>query len=227
MPAATAAPTGLPLIDLMLNVPGYWTEAEHLHWWPSMLPSHREVAAAYLTPTLLQRYGDGPAVRAQARHLARAEGPAGAAFSAVLARALGDRSTQEPVDVLLEVAARDELPAAEIGRQAGLLLASGEVRMIDMIAALDDAARRGGHAQVWRIAAAALPALLPAPGRRPRSGMTGFVTLARTAADWCGARGEIPEVRDMAARKGNSGLLREIRRLHDQLTGGAGAGQEG
>ncbi|RGA04514.1 hypothetical protein DI270_013600 [Microbispora triticiradicis] len=227
-PAAVAAPTGLPLIDLVLSVPGHWAEPEHVHWWPSTLPSHREVAAAYLTPHLLQHYWYGPVVRAQARHLARAEGPAGPAFSAVLARALGDRNTREPVDVLLEVAARDELPAAEIGRQAGLLLVSGEVRMIDMVAALDEAARRGGHDQVWRIAAAALPALLPAPGERPRGGLTGFVTLARMAAEWCDARGEIPEVRDVAARKGNSGLLREIRRLHDRLTEGTdGTGQEG
>ncbi|WP_405085889.1 DUF6493 family protein [Microbispora sp. NBC_01389] len=225
VPAAVAAPTGLPLIDLVLSVPSHWSESEHVHWWPSMLPSHREVAAAYLTPHLLQRYWHGPAVRAQARPLARAEGPAGPAFATVLARALGDRNTQEPVDVLLEVAARGELPTAEIGRQTGLLLVSGEVRMIDMVAALDEVARRGGHDQVWRIAAAALPALLPAPGERPRGGLTGFVTLARMAAEWCGARGEIPEVRDTAARKGHSGLLREVRRLHSQLTGGTG--QEG
>ncbi|MGW0448979.1 hypothetical protein ACWDWV_26805, partial [Streptosporangium sandarakinum] len=93
---------------------------------------------------------------------------------------------------------------------------------------------------VWRIAAAALPALLPAPGERPRNGLARFVTLAATAAEWCGARGEIPEVRDTAARKGNSEWLREVRRLHDRLTGGApgtadtnstgtgtGTGQEG
>ncbi|MGI5284551.1 DUF6493 family protein [Nonomuraea polychroma] len=226
VPTATAAPTGLPLVDLMLTVPQSSAEAEHREWWPSMLPSHREVAAAHLMPHVLRRYwGDPPVGPEEARDLARAEGPAGAAFAAVLARVLGDPQMPASVDVLLEVAARDELPAAEIGHQVGLLVASGEVRMIDMVAALDSAARRGAHAHVWRVVAAALPALLPAPGGRPRNGLAAFVTLAVMTAWWSGARGEIPEVRAMAARKGNSGLLREIRRLHDQLA--SGTGQEG
>ncbi|MFF5207546.1 DUF6493 family protein [Streptosporangium sp. NPDC000396] len=221
VPTATTAPVGLPLVDLILGVPQHWAQAEHREWWPSMLPSHREVAAAYLMPYVLRRFWrESPVGPEPARALARAEGPAGAAFSAVLARVLGDPQMPESVDVLLEVTARDELPAAEIGRQIGLLVASGEVRMIDMVAALDAAARQGAHAQVWRIAAAALPALLPAPGERPRNGLAGFVTLAIAVAEWCDARGEIPEVRAMAARKGSSGLLREIRRLHDRLTDG-------
>ncbi|MFB9631926.1 DUF7824 domain-containing protein [Nonomuraea helvata] len=223
VPTATAVPTGLPLVDLMLSSPSYGSDAANLEWWPSMLPSHREVAAAHLMPYVLRRYyGETPVGPEQARALARAEGPAGAAFAVVLARVLGDPKMPESVDVLLEVAARDELPAAEIGRQAGLLAVSGEARLIDLVAALDAAARRGAHAHVWRIAAAALPELLPPPGGRPRHGLAGFVTLAITAAEWCGARGEIPEVRDMAARKGNSGLLREVRRLHDLLVSAPG-----
>ncbi|GAB2469045.1 hypothetical protein GCM10027187_41430 [Streptosporangium sandarakinum] len=222
VPTATAVPVGLPLVDMMLGVPRHSADAEHLEWWPSTLPAHREVAAAHLMPYALRRSWNDPSLRlGQIRHLARAEGPAGAAFSTMLACVLGEPGTPESVDVLLEVAARDELPAAEVGRQVGLLLASGEVRMIDMVAALDAAAGRGAHAHVWRIAAAALPTLLPAPGERPRNGLARFVTLAATAAEWCGARGEIPEVRDTAARKGNSEWLREVRRLHDRLTGGA------
>ncbi|GGS50058.1 hypothetical protein GCM10010156_05970 [Planobispora rosea] len=223
VPTATAAPTGLPLVDLVLGVPRRWAEERHREWWPSMLPSHREVAAAYLMPYVIRRSRNGPSAGPEpSRDLARAEGPAGAAFAAVLARDLGDPHLPGSVEVLLEAAARGELPAAEIGRQAGLLLASGEVRMTDMIAALDAAARRGAHEHVWRIAAAALPVLLPAPGGRPLNGLAGFVMLAATAAEWSGARGAIPEVRDMAARKGSSGLLREIRRLHERLTAGTG-----
>lgn len=226
VPSATAAPTGLPLVDLMLSVPEHSGDAEHRAWWPSMLPSHREVAAAYLTSHVLRRYWVEDTVGPeQARELARAEGPVGTAFAVVLARVLGDPRLPESVDVLLETAARDELPAAEVGRQTGLLVAGGEVRMIDMIAGLEAAARRGAHAHVWRIAATALPTLLPAPGERPRNGLAAFVALAAAAAEWSGARGEIPEVRAMAARRGGSGLLREIRRLHDLLTGDDG--QEG
>ncbi|MBE1582046.1 DUF6493 family protein [Nonomuraea angiospora] len=226
VPSATAAPTGLPLVDLMLSVPEHSGDAEHRAWWPSTLPSHREVAAAYLMPCVFRRFwGEDTVGPEQARALARAEGPVGTAFAVVLARVLGDPRMPESVDVLLESAARDELPAEEVGRQAGLLLASGELRMIDMIAALEAAARRGAHAHVWRIAATALPILLPAPGERPRNGLADFVALAAAAAGWSGARGEIPEVRAMAARRGGSGLLREIRRLHDLLTGDDG--QEG
>lgn len=224
VPKATATSTGLPLVDLVLgvppsSVPPYWGEGRDYEWWPSMLPSHREVAAAYLMPHLLWHWWNATSV---VRDLVRAEGPPGAMFSVALARLLGDPQMPESVDILLEAAARDELPTAEIGRQVGLLLASGEVRMIDMVTALDAAARRGAHAQVWKITAAALPFLLPAPGRRPHSGLAKFVALTRAAAEWCGARGEIPEIRDMAARKGNSGLLREIRQLHDRLTGDTG-----
>jgi hypothetical protein len=226
VPSATAAPTGLPLVDLMLSVPEHRGDAEHRAWWPSTLPSHREVAAAYLMPCVFRRFwGEDTVGPEQARALARAEGPVGTAFAVVLARVLGDPRMPESVDVLLETAAREELPAEEVGRQTGLLVASGEVRMIDMIAALEAAARRGAHAYVWRIVAAALPALLPAPGERPRNGLAAFVGLAAAVAGWSGARGGISEVRAMAARRGGSGLLREIRRLHDLLTGDDG--QEG
>ncbi|SDH70767.1 DUF6493 family protein [Nonomuraea jiangxiensis] len=225
VPTATFVPTGLPLVDMVLGVERRWAEAEHLAWWPSTLPSHREVAAAHLMPYVNRRfYGETRVGPEMARELARAEGPVGAAFAMVLARILGDPDMPESVDVLLETAARDELPAAEVGRHVGLLVAAGEVRVIDVTTALDAAARRGAHEHVWRIAAAALPTLLPPPGVRPRNGLAGFVTLAATTAEWCGARGEIPEVGDMAARKGTSGLLREARRLHDLLTG---TGQEG
>ncbi|MEV0147923.1 MULTISPECIES: DUF6493 family protein [unclassified Nonomuraea] len=226
VPEATLEPTGLPLVDLMLGVPRHCAEAQHSDWWDSTLPSHREVAAAHFMPYVLRRHWGGPSIGPeQARALVRADGPAGAACAVVLARVLGDPRMPESVDVLLEAAARDELPASEIGRQAGLLVASGEVRMVDMVAALDAAARWGAHAHVWRMAAAALPVLLPPPGGRSHNGLAEFVRLAVLAAEWCGARGEIPEVRDMAARKGSSGLLREVRRLHDRLTGGPG--QEG
>ncbi|MER7134864.1 hypothetical protein ABT338_38350, partial [Streptosporangium saharense] len=126
-------------------------------------------------------------------------------------------------DVLVEAATRDGLPVAEIGRRAGLLVAAGRIKVADLTATLDTAARLGAHESVWRIAAAALPALLPSPGERPRTGLAGFVTLAATVAGWCGARDEIPPVRDLAARKGGSVLLREVRALHDLLTLGTGA----
>ncbi|GAA3163949.1 hypothetical protein GCM10020001_105960 [Nonomuraea salmonea] len=71
---------------------------------------------------------------------------------------------------------------------------------------------------MWEIMAAALPVVLPEPGARPRNGSAAFVALAGTVARWCGARGEIPRVRDLAARRGSSALLSELRALHALLT---------
>jgi len=231
VPVTKAAPTGLPLVDMMLRVAGHAGETNHLDLWPSMLPSHREVAAAHLLPYLSKPYHGEAALR-RLWNLARAEGPAGPAFAGMFARALGARRPAgtvnapppEGVKLLLEVAARDELPEAEIGRALADLLGGGVVRMVDVVAALDAAARHGAAGHVWRIAAAALPGLLPAPGERPRNGLARFVAAAHAAAEWSGARGVLPEVRDMAARRGGSDLLREVRKLHDLLAGGA---QEG
>ncbi|MBB4915620.1 DUF7824 domain-containing protein [Streptosporangium saharense] len=220
-PVITAATTGLPLADLMFRASRRRDGDGHLDWWPSTLPSHREVAAAHLVPyALVGSWGTRTVRLEQARDLVRAEGPVGEAFSTVLARTLGDPRTSEAADVLVEAAARDGLPVAEIGSQAGVLVAAGRIKVADLTATLDTAARLGAHESVWRIAAAALPTLLPAPGERSRTGLAGFVTLAATVAGWCGARGEIPEVRDLAARRGGSGLLREVRALHDLLTVG-------
>ncbi|MGP4099689.1 hypothetical protein [Nonomuraea sp. KM90] len=55
-----------------------------------------------------------------------------------------------------------------------------------MVTALEAAARRGACAQVWRIAVAALPVLLPAPGVRPRNGLAGSVAPATEAAGGAG-----------------------------------------
>ncbi|MFF0574423.1 DUF7824 domain-containing protein [Streptosporangium saharense] len=218
-PVITAAPTGLPLADLMFRASRRRDGDGHLDWWPSTLPSHREVAAAHLVPyALVGSWGTRTVRLEQARDLVRAEGPVGEAFSTVLARTLGDPRTSEAADVLVEAATRDGLPVAEIGRQAGVLVAAGRIKVADLTATLDTAARLGAHESVWRIAAAALPTLLPAPGERSRTGLAGFVTLAATVAGWCGARGEIPQVRDLTARRGGSVLLREVRALHDLLT---------
>ncbi|WP_406675100.1 DUF6493 family protein [Nonomuraea sp. N2-4H] len=220
--------TGLPLVDLMFRRFEHHVLAHHLDWWPAMLPSHREVAAAHLTRGLLRGTDEWTLYAQYARSLARAEGPVGESFAVVLARLLGDaRQRPEAVEVLLEVAARGELPAGELGRQVGLMLKSRKARMGDMVAALGEAAERGAHAQVWSIAVAALPVLLPAPGQRPRNGLAGFVVLAARVAGWCGARGEIPQVRDLASRKGSSALLRELRGLHTLLTSPGGHGSAG
>ncbi|MBB5132471.1 hypothetical protein HNP84_002187 [Thermocatellispora tengchongensis] len=217
-PEANAAPTGLPLVDLVLGkVRHHDVQGTHLAWWPATLPSHREVAAAHLLPYLLPSYWS-PVLGDEVTRLVRAEGPVGSALALLLARMLADPRRPEEVEPVLELAARGELPAAELGRQLALLLRVGRVRMGELVTGLDTLAREGGHAQAWQATAAALPLLLPATGKRPRHGLAGLLALATTLATWCGARGEIPEVRDTAARAGSSDLVREARRLHALLT---------
>jgi hypothetical protein len=89
--------------------------------------------------------------------------------------------------------------------------------MSQVSSALEDAARRGAHRQVWEIMRGLLPVFLPAPGERAHTGHTRALEFAVDAAHWAGARGTIPEVAAIAARKGSSGLIRAARRLSEHL----------
>ncbi len=219
VPSLRAPATGLPLVDRMFVDPPRYGDRVQPSWWPSMFPSHREVAAAYLSHRLRHDQWHHMAVRpGQLRELARLDGPPGAAVALVLARLLGNPDTPEAVDVLLTMAGRGDLPAAELGGQAAALVGYDQIKLVHLTAALESAARQGAHEEVWTAVAAALPSLLPQAGDRPRHGLTGFVELAATTAAWCRARGTIPEIEAMAARRGSSGLLREARRLHGLLT---------
>ncbi|MEU4534487.1 DUF6493 family protein [Streptosporangium sp. NPDC023825] len=219
VPSLRAPATGLPLVDRMFVDSPRHGDGVQPSWWPSMFPSHREVAAAYLSRQLGHDQWHHMAVRpGHLRELARLDGPPGTAVALVLARLLGNPDTPEAVDVLLTMAGRGDLPAAELGRQAAVLVEYDQIKLVHLTAALESAARQGAHEEVWTAVAAALPALLPRAGERPRHGLTGFVELAATTAAWCRARGAIPEIETMAARRGSSGLLREARRLHGLLT---------
>ncbi|MFF3439537.1 DUF6493 family protein [Streptosporangium sp. NPDC002721] len=219
VPSVRAQATGQLLVDRTFATSSGRGDGLHLAWWPSMFPSHREVAAAHLSRHLLNHPWYHPTVQtSHLRELARLDGPPGAAVALLLARMLGDPDTPEAVDVLLTMAGRGDLPAAELGRRAAELVEYDQTKLVHLTAALESAARQGAHEEVWTAVAAALPSLLPRAGRRPRHGLAGFVELAATTAAWCGARGVIPEIEAMAARKGSSGLLREARRLHGLLT---------
>ncbi|MER5646829.1 DUF6493 family protein [Streptosporangium sp. NPDC002524] len=219
VPSVRAQATGLPLVDRMFVDSPRQGGGIQPAWWPSMFPSHREVAAAYLSQQLQHEQWHHMAVRpGQLRELARLDGPPGTAVALVLARLLGNPDTPEAVDVLLTMAGRGDLPAAELGGQAAALVGHDQIKLVHLTAALESASRQGAHKEVWTAVAAALPSLLPQAGHRPRHGLADFVALATTAAAWCGARGAIPEIEALAARKGSSGLLREARRLHGLLT---------
>ncbi|MFC4537027.1 DUF6493 family protein [Sphaerisporangium dianthi] len=220
-PMLKAEPTGLDLIDGLLAEPQEWASEGHggcIEWWPGVLPSHREVVAVNLLPHLLYQ-GYRPGVHpAHAAMLAASDGPAGDATALVLAYFLAQKQPEQGLRILLTMAARGDLPAAELGVQLGRLVRWAGHKHRDVGNALQAAADQGAHHEVWRVFRAMLPVLLPGPGERPRNGPAELVRLAATVAGRTGARGEITELAEVAARRSTSMLTRESRRLHQHLT---------
>ncbi|MED7924188.1 DUF6493 family protein [Nonomuraea sp. LP-02] len=216
-PTLRAEPTGLEALDELLGPRARWSWFQSrglLNWWPSLLPSHREVVAADYLPDLTH-----PGVAARwVRDLADADGPAGEAMALVLAFQVA-RADSEAAALLVRMAARGDLPAEEVGAQVALLLRrTPHYRERPIVGVLADAARQGAYEAVWRLLTRLLPALLPAPGERPRVEHTEAVTLAADVAAWTGARGPIPEVSAYATAGGRSRFARACARLHDQLS---------
>ncbi|WP_131742687.1 DUF6493 family protein, partial [Actinomadura roseirufa] len=120
-------------------------------WWPSILPSHREVTAAHLLPhtvSTLDTWHQG----AIALGLAEADGPFGPATAAFLALSLAHSEAGEralAVDALLALGGRGHLAAAELGAAVGDLCAIGGIKLNRVAASLGAAADAGAHADVW------------------------------------------------------------------------------
>ncbi|XRQ13623.1 DUF6493 family protein [Actinomadura welshii] len=189
--------------------------------WPSVLPSHREVAAAHLAPSLAGTgdwaWGQGAIVN----DLAEADGPAGAAAGTLLACALANRHQEEragAVEAFLAFGARGDLPAAETGTALGRLAAQGRITVPRAVRALTAAADAGAHAEVLATLTAALPHALPGPGKPAPAGVPALLALATRMAESTGAKGAISAVGDVAARGGSSRLVKEAARLHRTLS---------
>ncbi|GAA0558446.1 DUF6493 family protein [Actinomadura livida] len=189
-------------------------------FWPSVLPSHREVTAAHLLPHIAATadydWGLGPVMH----DLAEADGPAGPATAALLALALTsphDRVGADAVGAFLVLSAQGALPAAETGTALGRLAVLDGVPLPRIVRALTEAADAGAGAGVWATLAAALPHLLPGPGESAAAGAPALLTLATRAAETTGAKGTIPAVADVAARGGSTRLVTEAARLHRTL----------
>ncbi|GAA3800514.1 hypothetical protein GCM10022226_20140 [Sphaerisporangium flaviroseum] len=221
VPRLKAAPTGLHLIDELLREPAKWSwddHGGHMGWWPSILPSHREVVAVNLLPHLLYQWNRPGVYPGHAAMLAAADGPAGEATALVLAYFLAQKKPGDAVSVFLTMAARGDLPASTLGVQLGLLVRWTWLKRQHVVNALAEAADRGAHQQVWQVLRTLLPALLPRDGEHARGGLVKLVELATTVAARAGVRGAIPEVAAVAGRRTTSMFARECGRLHDHLT---------
>ncbi|ROO85067.1 hypothetical protein EDD29_2602 [Actinocorallia herbida] len=149
-------------------------------WWPSALPSYREISAVQL----LRQAVIWPRIRCgQDRTVlafADAKGPTGPATAALLLYALSSEHPADraaALDALLSLAAEDALPAADLGR---LLAALAEDLVLPrVIPSLVDAVRAG--ALLWPLFAEAITAFLPTPDARPPAP---FATLLAAASDY-------------------------------------------
>ncbi|MET8990961.1 DUF6493 family protein [Nonomuraea wenchangensis] len=201
--------------------PAYLSYPDDALWGPLVLPSHRELVAAALV-----RFGPWVSDSNDARMtalatLAHGDGPVGAATAMLIAGGLGHRRDAQraaAAEAALTLAARGQLPAADLGRAVAQLVDVEFVVLKRITAALDGLTAAGAHAEVWAVLAEALPALLPRPGERPRAGLGELLAVAARAAALTGARGEVAGLAEMAARKGSSRVLYEARHLHETLT---------
>lgn len=219
-PVIDAPPTGLPLVDAVFTAPPMYSGGRHgfyRHDWARLLPSHPEVVAAHVLPHLPGgRFGSGAPI-GEFTGLTAGNGPFAEAIAHHLARHLGGRRGGAAGDALLTMAARGDLPAAALGRHIGGLVRAGEIRPVRIIEALDRAADAGAHAEVWTAIAAALPVLCPGPGERPVNSLDRLLALGLKTARWSGTRGPVPQVEQLAARKGTSNVVRESRALSAYL----------
>ncbi|KAB2345258.1 DUF6493 family protein [Actinomadura rudentiformis] len=188
--------------------------------WPTLLPSHREVAAAHMLPYLpewSQYWRESGTVLLA---LAEADGPAGAATATVLAYGLNAQTKSEragSVDAVLAFSGRGQLPARELGDAIATLYRQGGLKINRVAEALDESARAGAYTDVWTILATALPRLLPVRGERAAAGLPDLLAVATRAAEALGARENLAGLSDVAGRGGTSRLVREAARLHRAL----------
>ncbi|MEU4224102.1 DUF6493 family protein [Nonomuraea sp. NPDC026600] len=236
-PSGGEHPDLVPRIDLPSGEPGLLRDLladpnasrregsdVYMLWWPALLPSDREAVALHALPFLLYHWNTPGVEPGVLRALARAEGPAGEGVALLLAYFLVERDSplgkaqpNEGVRVLVRMAERGDLPAAEVGRQLALLLRRAWFKLGAVVESLESAARHGAHVEVWEVVAGFLAAYLPGPGERPQTAHTQALGFAVRVASWAGARGELPCVAEIARRKGSSGFVREARRLHARL----------
>ncbi|MCZ7422602.1 MULTISPECIES: DUF6493 family protein [unclassified Micromonospora] len=206
----------------LLTAPATPLGGDHSGWvhlWPSLLPSHRGAVTAYALPLVAGAADmDERGGAAVLPLLAEVGGPGGVALDLAVAYGLAARHGPDrvaTVDALLALAAAADFDAAGTGEQLGTLAARQLVKLSRVVEPLRDAAQAGAPLTVWRLLAAALPAVLAAP--TPPRGVPDLLTLAAETATATGVRIEVPGLADVAGRGGSSRLVTEARRLHKAL----------
>ncbi|WP_432089878.1 DUF6493 family protein [Streptomyces sp. NRRL F-5630] len=185
----------------------------------AVLPQHREIIAARMLSAFssfadFDHIGQGVSVLPA---LAESGGPAGPATHLMVAYGLGARRAEErlfAVDAMLVLAARGLLDAEGLGRDIAELTGLRRLVLKRVVAALREVAHTGAYATVWAVLSGALPGLLAG---EPAPAAGALLTLAADCAERSGARGAIPEIDELAARKGSSQLIKQASRLSAAL----------
>lgn len=191
--------------------------------WPEVLPSHREVVAAWMLDHL--EYGLRGSHEALPR-LAEAEGPCGPAMVLALVHGLAAEFPEARVaatDALLGLVSSD-VDTAILGTEIGTLASGGEIMVSRVADPLSQAAALDRVA-VARIVLNALPPLLRSP--KPPNGTADLLALAsRQVAPGSPVAPHIAnEVAMVADRTGSTRLVTEARRLHRILSADASVGR--
>jgi hypothetical protein len=212
---ATATP-GLEEPEQLLRQYDEW--GPMIEWWPSVLPTQREVVAAHLVPHLRARTAskgsDGPILPM----LAEAHGPAGPAVHLALSYGLGAElvvNRAHAVDAILILAARDQLDGRTFGDLLGQLLERGDLALNRVAPGLRDAARSGAARQIWDALTTALPRLWT------HNRVSDVIELAVELAQLLGPGGTVDGLAEVAARKGSSKAVVQAKRLVSALGGAA------
>lgn len=220
-----AEPTGVAMVDELMTgtiVRGRRGAGGCMHWWPYLMPSHREVVAAHLVPYLLERWRPDRVEPRLAEALVSGGGVAGEAVAVVQAYFVADRcwsgDPRERARAVVGMAARGDLDGEQVGRQLALLVRRAGLRTGPVFETLEGAAGLGAHREVWGIMTGFLTAYLPGPGERSHTRHTQALTFALRAARWAGARGAVGCVAEIARRRASNNFVREARRLHTYLT---------
>ncbi|WP_034385478.1 DUF6493 family protein [Herbidospora cretacea] len=201
----------------------YWGGlSDDMTWWPSIMPSHREVIAAHV----LECFAVGVVLTSRTRvgvltTLVQGDGPVGRATASAILTAFGDRRTEgrtSAVDAMKILVARGEFAAADFGWALAELVRADVLKLARVTPALEDLAFSGAHRETWVLLAEAIPALLPKEGDRPPTGLPDLLKVAVKAALMAGARAEIPGLAEAAARKGGSRVTLEARVLLDAIS---------
>ncbi|MFI5978261.1 DUF6493 family protein [Streptomyces sp. NPDC051452] len=204
----------------------HWDDAIRPHWL-AVLPERRELVAVRLLRDIAATAVDDERDTGVLPLLAESGGEAGEAVHLCVAYGLGARHAEDrlaAVDALLVLAARGQLDAARLGADLGQLVRRGAVKPQRLADAARTAAATGANATIWGMLRHTLPVLLadlatarPEAGAVSARGLGDLLAVAADCAERSGVRAEMPHLAHTAARKGNSRMVSEARRLRAAL----------